>query len=83
MEFVVTFYSHFDGILFKKEFEKKDIEVKLGPVPRRLSSSCGTAAFFSTKRAVAEKALEGLSGISIEQIVLSSGEAYEVLYDFR
>ena len=40
----VTFYSHYGAIQFKKELEARGIPVTLMPVPRFLSSSCGTCA---------------------------------------
>ena len=40
----VTFYSHYGAIQFKKTMEKRGIPVTLMPVPRFLSSSCGTCA---------------------------------------
>ena len=41
---VATFRSHYGAMVFKKRFGKGCV---LKPVPRTLSSSCGTAAFFS------------------------------------
>ena len=38
---VVTFMSHYAALMFKKRFPA----CTLRPVPRSLSSSCGTAAF--------------------------------------
>lgn len=40
----VTFYSHYGAIQFKKTLEARGISVTLMPVPRFLSSSCGTCA---------------------------------------
>ena len=40
----VTFFSHYGAIQFKKVLEKRGIPVVLMPVPRFLSSSCGTCA---------------------------------------
>lgn len=40
----VTFYSHYGAIQFKKEMQRRGAEVTLMPVPRHLSSSCGTCA---------------------------------------
>ena len=40
----VTFHSHYGAILFKKEMKKRGVEATLMPVPRFLSSSCGTCA---------------------------------------
>lgn len=45
VEFVATFYNHYGAMCFKKRVGKG---CYLAPVPRSLSSSCGTAAFFSS-----------------------------------
>ena len=42
---VATFYSHYGAILFKKRLGGDAV---LRPVPRALSSSCGTAVFFTS-----------------------------------
>ena len=46
-DYIVTFYSHFGAMRFKKELEAFSVPVSLMPVPRFLSSSCGTCAAFS------------------------------------
>ena len=45
-EFIATFFSHFGAIRFKKECEAKGWSAALEPVPRSLSSSCGTCVRF-------------------------------------
>ena len=42
MKYIVTFYAHFGAIRFKKLCEQINIKAKIMPVPRDLSSSCGT-----------------------------------------
>ena len=39
---IATFYSHFGAICFQKLCEAHRIPARLMPVPRTLSSSCGT-----------------------------------------
>lgn len=68
-KYVATFYSHFGAIRFKKELEDMGIPVRLGPVPRYLSSSCGTCVFFS-----AEAEPEVKEKDEIEQIVAEGEE---------
>lgn len=41
---VVTFHSHYGALLFRRRYGDGCV---LRPVPRELSSSCGTAAFIS------------------------------------
>ncbi len=40
----VTFFSHYGAIQFKKQMEARGLSATLMPVPRFLSSSCGTCA---------------------------------------
>lgn len=44
LEKVATFHSHYGAMVFKRKMGEG---CELKPVPRSLSSSCGTAAFFS------------------------------------
>ena len=39
---IATFYSHFGAIKFKKICSDAGYKAKIMPVPRTLSSSCGT-----------------------------------------
>ena len=41
-DYIVTFFSHFGAIRYKKETEQAKLDSVLMPVPRFLSSSCGT-----------------------------------------
>ena len=43
---IATFYSHFAAMKFKKLCDERNIPAKLMPVPRTLSSSCGTCVKF-------------------------------------
>lgn len=40
---VLTFASHYEAVKLKRALERKSIHCRLIPVPRSLSSSCGTA----------------------------------------
>ena len=48
MIYIATFYSHFGAVRFKKECKKENIAAEAMPVPRDLSSSCGTCVRFET-----------------------------------
>ena len=45
-EYIATFHSHFGAARFHKEKVKEGKKAYLQPVPRDLSSSCGTAVHF-------------------------------------
>lgn len=42
MTYIATFFSHFGAIRYKKLCEEQGISARTAPVPRDLSSSCGT-----------------------------------------
>ena len=42
MRYIATFYSHYGAIQYRKNCEKLNLEAVIMPVPRDLSSSCGT-----------------------------------------
>lgn len=46
MEYIATFFTHFGAIQFARQLEKKKITHDMMPVPRKLSSSCGTCVKF-------------------------------------
>ena len=47
-KYVATFYTHFGALKFNKDCKKMSITSKQMPVPRVLSSSCGTCVSFET-----------------------------------
>lgn len=48
---IATFYSHFGAMRFKKDCDGRGIQAKLMPVPRDLSSSCGTCVRYESDTA--------------------------------
>ena len=71
-EYIATFFSHFGAMAFKKNCEKEGYPAVIMPVPRNLSSSCGTCVKFSGDE---EKAKSWYSD-ELEQLVkiLENGE---------
>ena len=45
-KYIATFYSHFGALSYFKAIEKQGISAKLMPVPRKVSSSCGTCVYY-------------------------------------
>ena len=73
MTYIATFYSHFGAIRYKKLCQLHGMAATLMPVPRDLSSSCGTCVWYqgAVPRQVPEE---------VEQIVEIVGQGYRVLY---
>ena len=76
MNYIATFYSHFGAIRFKKICEKQGHAARLMPVPRDLSSSCGTCVSYEADSFEKEKYISN----ELEQVVCQLNEDYEVLY---
>ena len=75
MIYIATFYSHFGAIRCKKECEKTGINARMMPVPRALSSSCGTCV-----RAEAEDIELIPRTEESEQIALEEQDGYRILW---
>ena len=74
MRYIATFYSHYGAIQYKKNCGKMHLEAVIMPVPRDLSSSCGTCVRFETEGEFPEKNEE------IEQIVRIEDAGYVCMY---
>ena len=70
---IATFYSHFGAIRFKRSCDKQAIAARVMPVPRNLSSSCGTCVQF-------EGDCPDDPPQEVEQIVSVSPDGYRLLY---
>ena len=78
MKYIAIFYSHFGAIRFKREAPKGVTNIELRPVPRDLSSSCGTSASFDAGESFTftDDPTE-----EIEQIVTVTDEGYRTIIE--
>ena len=76
MTYIATFYSHFGAIRFKRLCRDAGMPAELMPVPRNLSSSCGTCVRYGgeTPCPAAQYPEE------VEQVVVVTEQGYEGLY---
>ena len=74
-EYIATFYSHYGALCFKRICDKQGIEAVIMPVPRNLSSSCGTCVRF----ACGEEEFPEISE-ELEQVAEILGEGYRTVY---
>ena len=70
--YIATFFSHFGAIRFSKQLKSEGIAAKLMPVPRRVSSSCGTCVKFEAESdtAVHSDDLEQLFRLDGEELTM-------------
>ena len=76
-QYIATFFSHFGAVRFQHLCVERGWQAQLRPVPRSLSSSCGTCVVF---QAAALEAAQSLQTPELEQLVLQCGDGYEVMY---
>ena len=76
-QYSATFFSHFGAVRFQHLCVERGWQAQLRPVPRSLSSSCGTCVVF---QAAALEDAESLQTPELEQLVLQCGDGYEVVY---
>lgn len=76
MTLIATFYAHFGAVRYVKACKSLGVPAKLMPVPRDLSSSCGTCVRYeSDKEAVIADAYD-----EIEQIVEVREDGYREVF---
>ena len=47
--YIATFFTHYGALNFDRDCKKKGVSSKMMPVPRKLSSSCGTCVKFEAE----------------------------------
>lgn len=75
MIWIETFFSHFGAMRCKKMCDKTGIAAKMMPVPRMLSSSCGTCV-----RMEADSADDLPRPEEAEQLALEEANGYRIVW---
>ncbi len=75
MIYIATFFSHFGAMHCKKQCDQAGIPARMMPVPRKLSSSCGTCVRIEAPDAEMIPRTE-----ETEQIALEQADGYRILY---
>ena len=75
MIYIATFFSHYGAMHCKKLCDRAGLPAKMMPVPRKLSSSCGTCV-----RVEAQDAEQIPRTEESEQIALEEEDGYQILW---
>jgi hypothetical protein len=75
MIYIATFFSHYGAMHCKKLCDRAGLPAKMMPVPRKLSSSCGTCV-----RVEAQDAEQIPRTEESEQIALEEENGYRILW---
>ena len=74
MNYLATFYTQAAAILTARTFKKAGVPCKAGPVPRELSSSCGTCVRYQ-----ASTPLYDALDRDVESVYEQNDEKYRLL----
>ena len=74
--YIATFYAHFGAVRFKRLCDGWHWPARMMPVPRRLSSSCGTCVRWEGEWPTPDPVPEG----EMEQVVLVDGDTYQPVW---
>lgn len=77
MIYIATFFSHYGAVTYQKQCEKEGIASCLAPVPRTLSSSCGTCVRCEERWVMPT----GESLEDVEKIVRETENGYEIEWE--
>lgn len=72
MEYIATFYTHFGASEYARNLRRVGLRCRMMPVPRKLSSSCGTCVRFETEEPI-------LQGEDLEGVYRVENGEYQLL----
>lgn len=73
-EYIATFFTHYGASQFARKLRKDNVHHRMMPVPRSLSSSCGTCVRF-----LAEDVQCYTQGEDLEGVYLVEGQQYHTI----
>ena len=75
-EYVATFHTHFSALISAKKLSEKGVKNRMAPVPRKLSSSCGTCIMYCAEAPCIE-----LLDCDVEGVYsVTEGGGYELVH---
>lgn len=76
MEYLITFYTHSGAIKYRRHLRELNLELKLKPVPRKVSSNCGVAGTIITQIDLLEHIIS-----TIDCIYSVESNSYTLVYE--
>ena len=74
--FVATFHTHLSALLSSRSLAGAGVKARLAPVPRSLSSSCGTSVLYE-----AEESCLSLLDEDVERVYREADGGHTMIYD--
>lgn len=80
MTYIATFFTHFAAVNFSRQIKGTDKKPMLMPVPRKLSSSCGTCVKFLMDGDIQELIHSDIFDEDLDSIYQVDGDSYLPVY---
>lgn len=77
MNYVATFYTHLAALRSQRSLDKRGVPARLAPVPRALSSSCGTCVFYEGEA----PCLDAMDG-DVEGVYVRENGGYRTIAEY-
>ncbi len=77
-QYLATFHTHLSALKTHRTLQKQGVEARMAPVPRKISSSCGTCVFYR-----AEDPCESSIDPDAEAIYRLDGEDVTTIAEFE
>ena len=69
--YIATFFSHFGAMMYFKALKEQGITARLMPVPRKVSSSCGTCVRYEHMEVI------DLDDCELDSVYIESGSNFD------
>lgn len=76
-QYIATFHTHLAALKTHRSLQKAGIEARMAPVPRKISSSCGTCVFYRAQ----EPCMEHIDP-DVEAVYTMEGETVHTIKEF-
>lgn len=81
MTYIATFFTHFAAVNFQRQLKSSGQKPMLMPVPRKLSSSCGTCVKFVLNSDIQEFVHSGIFDEDVDTVYLVQDDNYTAVYE--
>lgn len=79
--YIATFFTHFAAVNFQRQLKGTDKKPVLMPVPRKLSSSCGTCVKFSLDSDIEEFVQSGIFDEDVDTVYRVEEDSYTPVHE--
>ena len=76
MTYIATFFTHFAAVNFSRHLKGTEKKPMLMPVPRKLSSSCGTCVKFLLEEDIEQFVQSGIFDEDVDTVYLVEDDSY-------